>query len=89
MSVTITKETSTYIKWRDSGAGFIVLEKYGDTWHVELIRVAPPRQGIGSRLLKTARERFRGESMTVCAVEEGVPFFAKHGAVNGVLPSLV
>ena len=68
--------------------GYLVVEKYGDTWNIELMKIVSQyqRQGDGSILLNYALDDLKGvtQMVSVCAVtKEGRNFFAKHGFVNG------
>ena len=74
----------TYKKYTIRGTplefyGSIVLEKYGDQWSIELMRVFPERQGYGSILLNYVLNDMKC-SFTVCPVTNASRnFFKKHG----------
>lgn len=62
--------------------GFIVLEKYGDIWNLELMSMQPTGRGWGSKFLLEVlkRENLLAEEMTVCPIsEESRRFFRRHG----------
>lgn len=78
----------TILNESDKIFGYIVVEKYGDTWNIELMEIIIrfQRQGHGSVLLNYALNDLKSitDVITVCAItDEGRGFFAKHGFVNG------
>lgn len=75
MSIKLVEDSEIYKRYELKGnqiGGKIVLEKYGDIWHVELIYVSPTGCGYGSQfLLKVlAQENLSPKKMTVCPTSE-------------------
>jgi hypothetical protein len=71
-----------YIIVSSDAAGYIVLERYGTIWNLELMQVTPTGFGIGSIFLKYVleAEQLNPKLMTVCPTsEDSKRFFQKHG----------
>lgn len=83
----ITKETDNdnYKRYFISGYGIggrIVLEKYNETWNLELMDVTPINCGIGTFFLTKVLEleKLTPKQMTVCPLsEKSHIFFRKNG----------
>lgn len=65
-------------------SGYIVLEKCGSIWNLELMKVLPTGQGYGSRFLERVlhKEGLDPKLMTVCPTcDDSRRFFTKHGFI--------
>jgi hypothetical protein len=64
------------------GCGYIVLEKYNDTWNLELMQVSPTGKGLGTLFLTKvlSLENLSPTVMTVCPTsEDNRRFFRRNG----------
>jgi hypothetical protein len=85
MNVIITEQRPRYRRYQLQGdmiSGFIVLERYGEVWNLELMEVIPCGQGYGTYFLQIVlqKEGLDPNLMTVCPIsEDSRRFFRRHG----------
>jgi hypothetical protein len=66
--------------------GKIVLEKYGDQWHLELMNTFPSRQGLGTILLQHVLKDMKCNLSVHAVTPESKSFFTKFGMKNDLIP---
>lgn len=88
-NITRTTKNSNYIKYtfhdnRTNSAGFIVLERYGEVYNLELMHVSPRNKGYGTVFLLHVlkEENLSPSQMTVHPINKSAEiFFRKMGFV--------
>jgi hypothetical protein len=71
-----------YNLYSDQGCGYILLQKHGDIWNLNMINVSPTGKGIGTIFLRKvlSLENLSPENMTVYPTSDKIKrFFIRNG----------